>query len=121
DTSQYSLAESQNRRERARAIAASAIISETPVRRWTQRFDQIFLHPALGLLILLGLMFLMFQAVYAWSEAPMGLIEDGFAAAQSWVGANMAEGFFQSLIIEGMLGGVGAVLVFLPQIIILFL
>lgn len=110
-----------NVRRRARDIAKAAIISETPVRRWTQRFDAIFLHPVAGLTILLGLMFLMFQAVYAWSEAPIGWIEDGFAAAQTWVAGNMPAGFLQDLIIEGALGGVGSVIVFLPQILILFL
>lgn len=108
-------------RKRAAQIAQAAIVSETPVRRWTQRFDALFLHPVGGVAILLGLMFLMFQAVYAWSEAPIGWIEGGFAAAQEFVAANMAEGFLQDLIIQGILGGVGSVVVFLPQIVILFL
>lgn len=108
-------------RRRARDIATATILSETPVRRWTQRFDAIFLHPVLGLIILLGLMFLMFQAVYAWSEAPIGMIEDGFSAAQAWVNASLPESFLRDLITQGVLGGVGAVIVFLPQILILFL
>jgi ferrous iron transport protein B len=108
-------------RRRARDIAKATLISETPVRRWTQRFDSIFLHPVLGLAVLLGLMFLMFQAVYAWSDAPIGWIEGAFSAAQSWVAGNMPDGFLRDLIIEGVLGGVGSVVVFLPQILILFL
>lgn len=108
-------------RRRAAKIAKAAIISETSVRRWTQRFDALFLHPVLGVVILLGLMFLMFQAVYAWSEAPIGWIEDGFAAAQDFVAATIPNGFVQDLIVQGILGGVGSVVVFLPQIVILFL
>lgn len=108
-------------RRRARDIAKAAIIAETPVRRWTQRFDTIFLHPVLGIGVLLALMFLMFQAVYAWSEAPIGWIEESFSAAQGWVAMALPESFLRDLIIEGLLGGVGSVIVFLPQILILFL
>ena len=107
--------------QRARAIARAATLSETPVRRWTQRVDAVLLHPALGFLILLALMFVMFQGVYAWSEAPIGWIEGGIAALQEAVTATLPDGFLRGLIIEGILGGVGSVIVFLPQILILFL
>ena len=107
--------------EHARAIARAATVSETPVRRWTQRVDAVLLHPALGFLILLALMFVMFQGVYAWSEAPIGWIEGGIAAVQGAVDAALPDGFLRGLIIEGILGGVGSVVVFLPQILILFL
>ncbi|WP_432768590.1 MAG: ferrous iron transporter B [Sphingopyxis sp.] len=107
--------------QRARAIARAATVSETPVRRWTQRVDSVLLHPALGFLILLALMFVMFQGVYAWSEAPIGWIEGGIAALQGAVDAALPDGFLRGLIIEGILGGVGSVIVFLPQILILFL
>lgn len=107
--------------QRARAIARAATLSETPVRRWTQRVDAVLLHPVAGFLILLGLMFVMFQGVYAWSEAPIGWIEGGIAALQGAVDAALPDGFLRGLIIEGILGGVGSVIVFLPQILILFL
>jgi ferrous iron transport protein B len=107
--------------QQAKAIAHSAILAETPVRRWTQRIDAVVLHPIAGFLILLALMFVMFQGVYAWSEAPIAWIEDGFAALQQTVTATMPGGFLRDLIVEGLIAGVGAVLVFLPQILILFL
>lgn len=107
--------------QRARAIARAVTVSETPVRRWTQRVDAVLLHPALGFLILLALMFVMFQGVYAWSEAPIGWIEGGIGALQGAVDAALPDGFLRGLIIEGILGGVGSVIVFLPQILILFL
>ncbi len=107
--------------QRARALARAAILAETPVRRWTQRIDAIILHPVAGFLILLALMFVMFQAVYAWSEAPIGWIEDGIAALQGAVTTALPDGFVRGLIVEGLLAGVGAVVVFLPQILILFL
>jgi ferrous iron transport protein B len=107
--------------QRARAIARAATVSETPVRRWTQRVDAVLLHPVAGFLILLALMFVMFQGVYAWSEAPIGWIEGGIGALQGAVDAALPDGFLRGLIIEGILGGVGSVVVFLPQILILFL
>lgn len=107
--------------QRARAIARAATVSETPVRRWTQRVDAVLLHPVAGFLILLALMFVMFQGVYAWSEAPIGWIEGGIGTLQGAVDAALPDGFLRGLIIEGILGGVGSVIVFLPQILILFL
>src|SRR3546814_8501471 len=66
-------------------------------------------------------MFVMFQAVYAWSEAPIGWIEDGIAALQVVAADALPDGFLRGLIVAGLLAGVGAVVVFLPQTLILFL
>lgn len=105
---------------RARQIALAATISETAGRRWTHRIDSIALHPVFGTALLLALMFVMFQAVFAWSEAPIGWIESGMA----WLAARASEilpaGFIESLVVDGAIAGVGAVVVFLPQILILF-
>lgn len=106
--------------ERAREIARRAIVSETPTRRLNQRIDSVALHPLFGPLLLAGLLFVMFQAVFAWSEAPVGWIEAG----QGWLTATaddlLAEGYFKSFIVDGVINGVGSVVVFLPQILILF-
>jgi ferrous iron transport protein B len=106
--------------KRAREIASAAVVSETPVRRWTHRLDSVLLNPIAGPIILAVLMFVMFQAVFAWSEVPVALLEDGVA----WLGATAAailpDGLFRSLIVDGIIGGVGAVITFLPQILILF-
>jgi ferrous iron transport protein B len=107
--------------QRARALATAAIVTETPVRRWTQRVDRIVLHPIGGLIILLALMFVMFQAVYAWAGPPADALEGLVGSMQQWVVATLPENFARDLIVEGLLAGVGAVVVFLPQILILFL
>ncbi|WP_447765700.1 ferrous iron transporter B [Sphingopyxis panaciterrae] len=107
--------------QRALAISRAATLSETPVRRWTQRVDAVVLHPIAGFLILLALMFVMFQAVYAWAGPPADLLEGAVGAAQQWVVATIPENFLRDLVVEGLLAGVGAVVVFLPQILILFL
>jgi ferrous iron transport protein B len=65
-------------------------------------------------------MFLMFQAVFAWSEAPVALIEGGLLALQAGATSLLPDGVLRSLVVDGILGGVGAVVVFLPQILILF-
>lgn len=106
---------------RAHQIARKGIISETQTRQWTRRLDQIFLHPVGGILILLALLFVMFQAVYAWSEAPIGWIEGGFAALTAAINAALPDNLFRSFLTDGVIAGVGAVIVFLPQILILFL
>lgn len=106
---------------RAREIATSAVVSETPVRRWTHRLDSILLHPILGPIILAFVMFVMFQAVFAWSEAPKSWIEEGVAWLSNQVSAALPSGLVRSLIVDGAIAGVGAVITFLPQILILFL
>jgi ferrous iron transport protein B len=91
------------------------------VRRWTHAADRIFLHPVAGFAILLALLFVMFQAVYAWAAPFADGLEAGIAVVQQLVVANVPDGFLRGLIVEGLLGGVGSVVVFLPQIVILFL
>ncbi|PCD02823.1 ferrous iron transporter B [Sphingomonas spermidinifaciens] len=104
----------------ARALAAAATISETRSRRLAHRLDGVLLHPVWGMGVLLALLFVIFQAVFAWSEAPIGWIEGGMAALGGAVGDLIPEGFVRSLIVDGVIAGVGAVVVFLPQILILF-
>ncbi|MDT9599509.1 ferrous iron transporter B [Sphingosinicella rhizophila] len=106
---------------RARAIAAAATVAEGPARRSTHYIDRIALHPVAGPIIFTLVMFLMFQAVFAWSEAPIGWIEALVAGLQGAVSALLPQGWLRSLLVDGVLGGVGAVVVFLPQILILFL
>jgi len=106
---------------RARKIAEAATAAETPIRQFTRTLDRIVLHPISGPIILAALLFIMFQAVFAWSEAPIGWIEDGMAALSDLIATALPDGFLKSLIVEGIIAGVGAVVVFLPQILILFL
>ena len=106
---------------KAHRIAKSVIVKETATRQWTRTLDKVLLHPLAGPLILFALLFLMFQSVFAWSEAPIGWIETAIAAVSDGVASALPEGFIRSLIIEGVLAGVGSVIVFLPQILILFL
>jgi len=105
---------------RARQIAVAATVSETPVRRWTHTFDAVALHPVFGVLLLLGILFLMFQAVFGAGGAPADAIDAGFTWLEGVVTAAMPDSVLRSLITDGIIKGVGAVIVFLPQILILF-
>ena len=105
---------------RARGIAKAAVVNESPVRRWTHRLDSVLLNPIAGPLILAAILFIMFQAVFAWSEVPVGWIESGMAILAQGATAALPDGLLRSLVVDGVIGGVGAVVVFLPQILILF-
>ena len=108
------------RRRRAIEIAHSAIVSETASRRWTDRADRVLLNPFLGPVILLGLLFVVFQAVFSWAT-PFADGLEALAALLSQTAISLIpEGFFRSLIVDGIIAGVGSVVVFLPQIVILF-
>ena len=87
----------------------------------TTRLDAVLLHPVFGLVILLGLLFVMFQAVFAWAKPLMDLISAGFDALGTLVHDTLPEGLLQSFLQDGVISGVGSVIVFLPQILILFL
>jgi len=91
----------------------------TPAR-FTRQLDRLLLHPVLGVVTLLAVLFLMFQAVFNWAALPMDLIDGGVAWLQQWLHQNMADGLLKSLLADGIIAGVGSVLVFIPQILILF-
>jgi len=88
---------------------------------WTGRLDSVLLHPVGGLAILLVLLFFMFQAVFSWAQPVMDLITAGFAWLSAAIGQALPDGILKSFLCDGLIAGVGSVLVFLPQIMILFL
>ena len=88
---------------------------------FTERADSFLLHPATGLPLLAVLLFVMFQAVFAWAEPLIGLVETVIGGFGEMVGGALPDGLLNSLLVDGVIAGVGGVLVFLPQILILFL
>jgi ferrous iron transport protein B len=93
---------------------------ESDTGNLSEKIDQVVLHPVAGPVILAAIMFLIFQAVFSWAAEPMEMIKTGVESLGTWLGAAMSEGPLRSLLVEGIMGGVGSVLVFLPQILILF-
>jgi ferrous iron transport protein B len=108
------------RRLAAKHMAKAATLSSSARRTVEQGADAILLNPWLGPVILFGLLFVMFQAVFAWAAPFMDLIEAGAEAASGFVEGALAPSLFRDFLLEGVIGGVGSVVVFLPQIIILF-
>jgi ferrous iron transport protein B len=86
----------------------------------SDRLDALVLHPLLGPVILAVILFLVFQAVFAWAQVPMDEIKLAVAAFGNWLASVLPNSLIKDLLINGVLAGVGSVLVFLPQIIILF-
>lgn len=101
------------------AAAASSGAPRLSAQR-TERIDRVLTHPVAGLAVFAVLMAALFVALFALAEYPMGAIESGVAALGGWVSGRLPEGELQSFLVDGVIGGVGGVLVFLPQIAILF-
>jgi ferrous iron transport protein B len=87
----------------------------------SDRLDRWLLHPILGYVILTTLLFFMFQAVFSWAQTPMDLIENTSTQLGAWLSGHLPDGWIRSLLVDGIIAGLGGVLVFLPQILILFL
>ena len=106
--------------EKARSITRTAVSRVQQTETFSQRIDNWVLHPVMGIVILFLILFVMFQAVYTWSAPAMGVVEWIIGGMQRGAAAILPEGLATSLVVDGMIAGVGAVLIFLPQIIILF-
>ena len=87
----------------------------------SDRIDSVLLHPVLGWISLLAIFFTVFWAIFSFAQIPMGWISNGQALLGAWIESLMPDGDLRSLIVDGVIGGVGGVVTFLPQIILLFL
>jgi ferrous iron transport protein B len=109
----------QTQREVRRILAATTSYAHDK-GNLSEKIDHVVLHPVAGPILLAALMFIIFQAVFSWAEAPMDFITSTVEGIGRWIGGAMSEGPLRSLIVDGIIAGVGGVLVFLPQILILF-
>jgi len=90
-------------------------------RKITSKLDDILIHPIIGYLAFLSVMFVMFQAVFAWASPPMELIDSFFAWCGSQAEGALPAGVFRDLLVNGIIAGLGGVVIFIPQIALLFL
>lgn len=104
----------------ARDIAREVILQEPVMNRLTRSVDSIVLHKVAGPIILASLLFFIFQAVFAWAAWPMDAIDTGVSALSETVAAALPDHWIRSLLTDGVIAGVGSVVIFLPQIVILF-
>jgi len=93
----------------------------TTERGVSEKIDTVLTHKFFGLVILIGVLLLVFQTIFSWAELPMSLLETGFGALSEFFKAQLPAGILADLITDGIIAGVGGVLVFLPQILLLFL
>jgi len=105
---------------KARSITRTAVSRVQKTETFSQRIDNWVLHPVMGIVILFLILFFMFQAVYTWSAPAMAVVDGAIGVLQRGAAAILPEGWMTSLVVDGIIAGVGAVLIFLPQIIILF-
>ncbi|HET7796125.1 MAG TPA: ferrous iron transporter B [Rhizobacter sp.] len=110
-------AELQREVRRILAIAAPGAMQ---FKRFNHRLDAAVMHPVWGLALLAVLLFLIFQAVFSWANVPMDAIKEATSTTGEWLNATLADGPLRSLLVDGVVAGLGGVIVFLPQILILF-
>ncbi len=92
-----------------------------PVKTWTDRLDKFFLHPVGGYLFFLAILFVMFQAVFTWATYPMDAIDGAVASLNDWLKGVLPDSALTGLLTDGLIAGIGGVLIFIPQIAFLFL
>lgn len=102
------------------SIMSIHVIQPSHMPQWQDRLDSVVMHPLLGLIILFSILLVIFQAVFAWASPVVDLIDAGFSGLGALVGTILPDGILKDFIVDGLIAGVGGVLVFLPQIIILF-
>ncbi len=103
------------------ALKGAYEIDPTAAKSFTSRLDRVFTHRIFGYLIFFLILLLIFQAIFDWSQYPMDWIDERFAAASDWVKNALPPGIFTDLLAEGILAGIGGIVIFIPQIAFLFL
>lgn len=103
------------------AVQESTWHSDQSSHLLSDKIDQVLTHKFFGLLILVAILLVVFQTIFSWASLPMDLLESGFGALQEFVKASLPEGILADLVSDGIIAGVGGVVVFLPQILLLFL
>ncbi len=106
--------------EQVRQILQSLGLDQQSPQLPSDRIDRVLLHPWLGPLILMVVLFLLFQAVFSWAEAPMEAIKSSMAWLGTMTANALPDSWLRSLLVDGVIAGAGSVLAFLPQILLLF-
>lgn len=119
-TVSHAVASLEDDHAEVRRILAALGLENLPTQQASDRIDRWLLHPLLGPLVLLAVLFFIFQAVFTWAQLPMELIEAATSGLGAWISGVLPDSLLRSLLVDGVISGVGGVLVFLPQIVILF-
>lgn len=103
-------------------IMEACVVEDSPLKRTlaSDRLDKVLLHPVWGNVILLGVLFLLFQSIFWLAEYPMGWVEQGFSLLSGWLNGALPDSWLKDLLINGIIAGISGIAVFIPQIMILF-
>lgn len=114
--------EVMQRYQKIATIMQQCVVEESPLKRTiiSERIDKVLLHPLWGNLVLLAVLFLLFQSIFWLAEYPMSWVEQAFAVTGNWLGTILPDNMFRDLLVNGVLAGIGGIAVFIPQIMILF-
>lgn len=104
-----------------KVLKETYLIDRNAAKGWRASIDRILTHRVFGYLIFLFILVTIFQAIYDWSSYPMDFIDAQFAAASEWIKTTLPPGVFTNLLAEGILAGIGGIVIFIPQIAFLFL
>ncbi|MDW7690912.1 ferrous iron transport protein B [Flammeovirgaceae bacterium SG7u.111] len=115
--------ETLNRFKKIQLIVAEAVKKSRGEEEHslTDKVDSLLTHKVIGTVIFGALLFLVFQAIFAWASVPMDLIDEGTVALSEWVQNTLPDSMFTSLLVDGIIAGLGGIIIFVPQITILFL
>lgn len=107
--------------KKAREILSKVYTESDRIRSTkTHKIDKVLIHPIFGSIIFLAIFYFIFHSIYTWSGPAMDLVDNTFGSLSELLSANLADGYLKSLLVDGILAGVGGVVIFLPQIMILF-
>lgn len=114
--------EIMQRYQRIGSIMQQCVVETSPLQRAiiSERIDKTLLHPVWGNVILLTVLFLLFQSIFWLAEYPMGWVEQGFSVVSTWLDGVLPAGTIKDLLINGVVAGISGIAVFIPQIMILF-
>jgi ferrous iron transport protein B len=118
----HQIEETLNRYQRFTPVIKNAVHRAHPVEQsLTDKIDRVITNKVFGPILFFLLMFIIFQAIFTWAAYPMDLIDAGFQSLSNWISDVLPSGWFTDLIVEGVIPGIGGVMVFIPQIFFLFL
>ncbi len=121
DNAETQREETRLRYDRIREILAKCVKKEEKEKlNYTRKLDKIFLHKSWGFLIFLAILFLIFQTIFSWAEGPMDLIDNMFAELSAFISTSLPPGALNDLISQGIIPGLGGIVIFVPQIALLF-
>ncbi|WP_426293216.1 ferrous iron transport protein B [Dyadobacter endophyticus] len=122
DENNFLANETVARYEKIKPIVSKAVKSEGAIEPpyWTRKLDSILLHRVWGYVTFAIVLLIVFQAIFAWASYPMDMIDAGTAAAIEWVKGALPEGVLNDLLTDGIMAGIGGIIIFIPQIAILF-